>query len=503
MSFTGFLQGAFLAAYFLALGLLCLYGLHRYYLVYLRHRYRDCPPPATAVRDWPTVTVQLPIYNERYVAPRLLEAIRRLDYPRDRLEVQVLDDSTDDTPLLLEPAIARLRAEGFDIHLLRRTDRRGYKAGALAAGLGQAGGEFIAIFDADFCPPPDFLRRMLPYFTDENIGMVQARWGFLNAGYSRLTRSQSVFLDAHFLIEHLARHRSGRFFNFNGTAGVWRKRCLTEAGGWQADTLTEDLDISYRAQLRGWRFVFAADVIVPSELPVEMTSFRQQQHRWAKGSIQTARKLLGEILASAWPWKVKIEAFFHLTGNVAMLLLLFFSVALLPSILIRQSLGWQMASWIELPLFVLAAPSAAFFYVTAQRAAGDGWWHSLQRVPFLMALGTGMALNSAKAVLEGWHGRDSEFRRTPKHGIEIGSDSLVGKVYRGRLDSVTVGEVALAIYFLGGFVLAVAQRSYVAAPFLFIFFSGYAYVSLISLRQNAGRFWRPRRLQWSTDTPAS
>src|SRR3989344_3246329 len=498
MSFASFLQSAFLAAYFLALGLLCLYGLHRYHLVFLRNKYRDRPPPTTAVHDWPTVTVQLPIYNERYVAPRLLEAIRRLNYPRDRLEVQVLDDSTDDTPRLLEPLMERMRV----VHR-RRTDRCGYKAGALAAGLAQARGEFVAIFDADFCPPPDFLRRMLPYFTEENTGMVQARWGFLNADYSWLTRAQSVFLDAHFLIEHLARHRSGRCFNFNGTAGVWRKSCLMDAGGWQADTLTEDLDISYRAQLRGWRFVFATDVIAPSELPVEMTSFRQQQHRWAKGSIQTARKLLGEILASAWPWKVKIEAFFHLTGNAAMLLLLFFSVALLPSVLIRQSLGWQMASWIELPLFVLAAPSAAFFYVTAQRAAGAGWWRGLRRVPLLMALGTGMALNNAKAVLEALLGRDSEFRRTPKHGIGTGPDSLTGKVYRGRLDIVTVGELALAIYFLGGFALAVAQRSYVAAPFLLIFFSGYAYVSLISLRQNAGRFWRLRRLQWSTDTPAS
>ena len=503
MSFASFLQSAFLAAYFLALGLLCLYGLHRYHLVFLRNKYRDRPPPTTAVHDWPTVTVKLPIYNERYVAPRLLEAIRRLNYPRDRLEVQVLDDSTDDTPRLLEPLMERMRAEGMRVVHRRRTDRCGYKAGALAAGLAQARGEFVAIFDADFCPPPDFLRRMLPYFTEENTGMVQARWGFLNADYSWLTRAQSVFLDAHFLIEHLARHRSGRCFNFNGTAGVWRKSCLMDAGGWQADTLTEDLDISYRAQLRGWRFVFATDVIAPSELPVEMTSFRQQQHRWAKGSIQTARKLLGEILASAWPWKVKIEAFFHLTGNAAMLLLLFFSVALLPSVLIRQSLGWQMASWIELPLFVLAAPSAAFFYVTAQRAAGAGWWRGLRRVPLLMALGTGMALNNAKAVLEALLGRDSEFRRTPKHGIGTGPDSLTGKVYRGRLDIVTVGELALAIYFLGGFVLAVAQRSYVAAPFLLIFFSGYAYVSLISLRQNAGRFWRLRRLQWSTDTPAS
>ncbi|MCR4347761.1 MAG: glycosyltransferase family 2 protein [Sulfuricaulis sp.] len=501
MSFAGFLQGGFLAVYFLALGLLCLYGLHRYHLVYLRYRYRDRPPLTAPVRDWPTVTVQLPIYNERYVAPRLLEAIRWLDYPRDRLEVQVLDDSTDDTTLRLEPVIARLRAEGWRVTHTCRGNRRGYKAGALAEGLEQADGEFVAIFDADFLPPPDFLRRMLPYFTDANIGMVQARWGFLNGDYSLLTRLQSIFLDAHFLIEHLARHRSGRFFNFNGTAGVWRKSCLIDAGGWMADTLTEDLDISYRAQLRGWHFVFAADVIAPSELPVEMTSFRLQQHRWAKGSIQTARKLLVAVIASPFSWKVKVEAFFHLTNNVAMLLLVFFSVALLPSVLIRQSLGWQMAAWIELPLFVLAAPSAALFYVTAQRAAGVGGWCSLGRVPLLMALGTGMALNAARAVLEGWLGRESEFRRTPKHGIQTGADFPASKVYRGRLDAVTAGELLLSAYFLVAFVFAMAQRLYIPAPFLFIFFSGYAYVSLVSLRQNAGR-WRAGRWQLSQDIPA-
>ena len=503
MVFTGFLQGAFLAAYFLALGLLCVYGLHRYHLVYLRHRYRDRAPPARTVRNWPAVTVQLPVYNERYVAPRLLEAIRNLDYPRERLEVQVLDDSTDDTPVLLEPAIARLRAEGFDIHVLHRTDRRGYKAGALAAGLEQAGGEFIAIFDADFCPPPDFLRRMLPYFTDDNIGMVQARWGFLNRGYSLLTRLQSVFLDAHFLIEHFARHRSGRFFNFNGTAGVWRRHCLMDAGGWQADTLTEDLDISYRAQLRGWRFVFADEVLAPSELPVEMTAFRLQQHRWARGSIQTARKLLGGILASGLPWKIKTEAFFHLTNNFAMLLLVCFSVALLPAVLLRQHLGWQIAAWIELPLFVLVAPAAGFFYVTAQRANGDGWWRSLRRVPLLMALGTGLALNNARAVLEGWFGRETEFRRTPKHGIQGDAGSPAGKSYRARPDAVTVGELLLAIYFLGGFVFALTHGLYVVAPFLLIFFMGYAYVSLLSLQQGPGRWRGLRSWRLSRNLPAS
>ena len=487
------LQIAMLPIYFLTLALLVVYGLHRYQLTWLYRKHkRDVPPAGVLPPDLPVVTVQLPLFNERYVAPRLLESIRRLDYPRVRLEVQVLDDSTADTARVLEPVISRMRAEGFDIHHLRRTDRRGYKAGALAAGLSQARGEFIAIFDADFVPEPDFLRRLLPYFHDAKVGMAQARWGYLNGDYSLLTKLQSIYLEAHFIIEHLARNRSGRFFNFNGTAGVWRKRCLIDAGGWEADTLTEDLDISYRAQLRGWKFVFAPEVIAPSELPAEMTAFRQQQHRWAKGSVQVARKLLREILASRQPWKVKMEAWFHLTNNFAFLLMMFFSIALLPSMLLRRQLGWETSAWLELAIFVLATPSAVFFYMTSQRATKRSGWRSLMYVPLLMALGTGLALNNSRAVVEALFGGCVEFKRTPKHGMEGQAGTWTDKIYTGRLDLVVLGEVTMAVYFAIAAYFALTRGLYLAVPFLLIFLSGFLFVSLTSLWQTSERHWRFR-----------
>lgn len=493
MSAAEWLRIAFLLCYFLALTLLVGYGLHRYQLTWLHRRHKNNTPAIGPLpSDPPAVTVQLPLFNERYVAPRLLESIRRMDYPRDRLEVQVLDDSTDDTPGVIEPVIARMRAEGFDIHHLRRADRRGYKAGALAAGLTQARGEFIAIFDADFVPAPDFLRRLLPYFHDAGVGMVQARWGYLNDDYSLLTKLQSIYLDAHFIIEHLARNRSGRFFNFNGTAGVWRRSCLVSAGDWQSDTLTEDLDISYRAQLRGWKFVFAPEVIAPSELPAEMTSFRQQQHRWAKGSVQVARKLLREILASRHPLKVKVEAWFHLTNNFAFLLMAFFSIALLPSMLLRRQLGWETSTWLELAIFVLATPSAIFFYMTSQRATQRSGWRSLMYVPLLMALGTGLALNNSRAVLEALFGRRVEFKRTPKHGMEGQAGTWTDKIYTGRLDFVVLGELTMAVYFAVAAYFALTRELYLAVPFLLIFLSGFLFVSLMSLWQTGARHWRFR-----------
>ena len=291
------LQNIFLLFYLLVLLLLCIYGAHRYQLVYLFNKYKSKHPviPLNA-SELPRVTIQIPIYNEQYVLERVLRSLHQLEYPRDRLEIQVLDDSIDETTIIAQQLVEEMRNEQFDIHHLHRTDREGYKAGALNAGLQCAKGEFIAIFDADFAPDSQFLIKTLPHFSNSSVGMVQARWGYMNRRYSLLTRLQAVYLDAHFMIEHLSRNRSGRFFNFNGTAGIWRKDCLISAGGWEFETLTEDLDISYRAQLAGWEFIFLPDVVVPSELPVEMNSFKLQQHRWAKGSIQTAIKLLVPIL---------------------------------------------------------------------------------------------------------------------------------------------------------------------------------------------------------------
>ena len=488
-----FLQNTFLISYFLVLGLLCLYALHRYYLLFLFHKYKSRhlrPAPGTLTQ--PIVTLQIPIFNERYVIGKLLDSIRRLDYPRDRLEVQVLDDSTDDTPQLIQPLIEKMRREGINIQHLCRSKRTGYKAGALAEGLTQSQGEFIAIFDADFRPPPEFLTQTLPYFRDDRVGMVQARWGYLNQDYSLLTKLQAMFLDAHFMIEHLVRNRSGRFFNFNGTAGIWRKTCLNSAGGWQADTLTEDLDISYRAQLQGWRFVFAPEVVAPSELPVEILSFKTQQHRWAKGSIQTAAKLLRPILTSPYSWKVKLEAFFHLTGNFSYLLMIYLSLAMLPSMLIRYQLGWHATLWIELPMLLLATPSVAIFYITAQRVLGKNWYRSILYIPMLMGLGIGLALNNGRAVLEVLFGIGSEFKRTPKHGVEGDIGSWMDKRYRGRLDFSLALEIFMAVYFLFTLHIALRHELYIAIPFLLLFLFGFTYVSLSSLMQGAGSFYHRR-----------
>jgi len=316
-------------AYFVALAGLSCYGLHRYWIVYLYYRHRGhVPRPTARFTVLPRITVQLPVYNEMYVVERLVDAVVAFDYPRDQLEIQVLDDSTDETTEIVDRKVRDLQRQGVDIQHVRRSQRHGFKAGALQHGLALAKGEFIAIFDADFVPDPDLLQRLIPYLADPRIGMLQARWGHLNAHYSLLTRVQSIILDGHFLIEQTARARSGRFFNFNGTAGIWRKRCIEDAGGWHADTLAEDLDLSYRAQLRGWQFLFLPEIIVPAELPVEMNAFKTQQHRWAKGSVQTCKKILPQLWRSDVPLKIKLEGTVHLTSNFGYLLLLVMCLAL-------------------------------------------------------------------------------------------------------------------------------------------------------------------------------
>ena len=324
------------------------YGIHRYAIIYLflKNRKRE-PKPLSRFEQLPKVTVQLPIFNEFYVVERLLRSVSELDYPRDRLQIQVLDDSTDDTCDLTSNCAEKLRARGFNVDLIRRVDRTGFKAGALAVGLEAAAGEFVCILDADFVPPPDLLKKTIDFFTDPKVGMIQTRWGHLNRGYSLLTRVQAMFLDGHLLLEQTARSRSGRFFNFNGTAGLWRKTCIAEAGGWQHDTLTEDLDLSYRAQLAGWKFIFLTDVVTPAELPVDMNGFKSQQHRWTKGSIQTCKKLLPTIWRSELPFLIKLEATGHLTSNFAYLLLACLCVLLHPSTGGPQ--GWVRTLLIDVP----------------------------------------------------------------------------------------------------------------------------------------------------------
>ena len=473
-----------LVAYFFVLIILAVYGWHRYYLVYLYMRNRDKEPrPGPALSPTPIVTIQLPLYNEMYVADRLIEAVCHIDYPRERLEIQVLDDSTDETRAIAELAVRRYAAEGFDIRYFHRADRMGYKAGALEAGLNAARGEFIAIFDADFLPPSQFLNELMPHFADAQVGMVQARWGHINQDYSLLTKIQSILLDGHFVLEHGARNRSGRFFNFNGTAGIWRRTAIADAGGWQHDTLTEDLDLSYRAQLRGWRFVFVSSVIAPAEVPVEMNGFKSQQHRWAKGSIQTCRKLLPQILRADVPLGVKAEAFFHLTANFNYPLMCVLSVLMFPSMVIRYNMGWYEMLLIDVPLFFAATFSVCNFYMICQREIHSDWLARLKYLPFLMSIGIGLSINNTRAVFEALFNKHTEFNRTPKYRIEGDGDEWVGKKYRQSVQIQPLIELALGLYFTWTVFYALASQIYATVPFLVLFQIGFLYTGLVSLVQ--------------------
>jgi cellulose synthase/poly-beta-1,6-N-acetylglucosamine synthase-like glycosyltransferase len=473
-----------LAAYFFILVILAVYGWHRYYLVYLYRKGKTATPtPAGQLDPLPLVTVQLPVYNEMYVVERLIDAVCRLEYPLDRLEIQVLDDSTDETREIAELAVRRYAAQGFDISYVHRRDRTGYKAGALRAGLAQAKGRFIAIFDADFTPTPDFLVRTVHFFSDPRVAMVQARWGHINRDYSLLTKIQAMLLDGHFVLEHGGRNRAGLFFNFNGTAGVWRREAIVDAGGWQHDTLTEDLDLSYRAQLRGWKFVFLQDLVSPAEVPVEMNGFKSQQHRWAKGSIQTCRKLLPRILASDQPLAVKAEAFFHLTANFNYLLMVGLSMLMLPAMVVRYNMGWYEMLLIDLPLFFAATASVANFYLVSQRELYKDWRNRVRYLPFLMSIGIGLAVNNTRAVIEALLGRQSEFARTPKYRIEGESDDWMGKRYRQSLPVQPLVELALGLYFSGAVFYALANGIYGTLPFLVLFQAGFLYTGLLSIMQ--------------------
>ena len=467
--------------YFGLLGLLSVYGVHRVFILALYWWHRADPPVAGALPTLPRVTVQLPVFNERAVVERLIDAACALDWPADRLEVQVLDDSTDDTVTVSRAAAARWRARGVAVSVHHRTERTGYKAGALAAGMREATGDYLAVFDADFVPEPGFLRSVMPHLAgDPGVGMVQARWGHLNEHTGLLTRLEAVLLDGHFVLEHTARHRSGRYFNFNGTAGVWRRACIESAGGWAHDTLTEDLDLSYRAQLAGWRFVFLKDHVVPAELPTDMAAFKTQQHRWAKGTMQAARKLLLPILRSGIPLRVKVEAMVHLTSNLAYPLVLLLAVLLPPTIVLRGRSDVHELLLIDLPAFLLSSGSVALFYVAAEREAHGQVWSRLWRVPLVMSLGIGIAVNQSRAVVEGLLGRDVTFVRTPKAGA-VDGQTPTDPGYRAEVGWTPRVELALALYFAVSLGLVVAEGWYASVPFLLLFGTGFGYVGLGSL----------------------
>jgi cellulose synthase/poly-beta-1,6-N-acetylglucosamine synthase-like glycosyltransferase len=462
------------------------YGIHRYVIIYLFLKNRKrAAVPAGRFEPLPKVTVQLPIYNEIYVVERLLKSVSELDYPRELLQIQVLDDSTDNTREVTTSCVEELRQRGFDVELIHRNDRVGFKAGALATGLRSAN-EFVCILDADFVPPRDLLRRTIDFFTNPKVGMIQTRWGHLNRCYSLLTRVQAMFLDGHLLLEQTARSRSGRFFNFNGTAGLWRRSCIEEAGGWQHDTLTEDLDLSYRAQLAGWKFIFLPDVVTPAELPVDMNGFKSQQHRWTKGSIQTCKKLLPTIWRSKLPLLIKLEATGHLMSNFAYLLLACLCVLLHPST--GGPTGWVRTFLIDIPIFLTASLSVAVFYICAQRELNPRtWMREILLLPCLLALGVGLSLNNARAVLEAMFNHQSDFARTPKYGIERKAQPWRDCKYMPLKSLLPIFELAFAAYFTYFVWFAIAHEQFLSLPFLVMFQGGFLYVSLSSLAQ-----WWPK-----------
>ena len=472
---------------------LSLYGLHRYLIVYLYLKNkRNVPVPAGHFEQLPRVTVQLPIFNELYVVERLLDAVAKLDYPRDLLDVQVLDDSTDETRELANKLADNMRTLGLDITHVHRVDRTGFKAGALENGLQSAKGEFILILDADFVPAPDVLLKTIHYFKDEKVGMIQTRWGHLNRTYSMLTRVQAMFLDGHLLLEQTGRNRSGRFINFNGTAGVWRKSCIVDAGGWQHDTLTEDLDLSYRAQIKGWNFVFLPNLVTPAELPVDMNGFKSQQHRWTKGSIQTCRKLLPAVWRAKLPLKVKIEGTVHLTSNYAFLLLAFICVLMHPG-----AGGGTHGMWhtllLDIPIFITGSMPAIIFYIVSQRELYPrSWWREVLYLPALLAVTIGLAVNNAWAVIQGMAGATGEFTRTPKYGIQTRTQSWKKSKYSVAKNILPLIEVAFAVYFIYFLTHEVIAANWYAVPFLSLFACGFTYVALCSLAQ-----WFPQlRAPW-------
>lgn len=478
-----------LAVYLVSLFCLFLYGINCYIMIFLHRRAKDqmLGQDEEVWKGWqaadhqlPWVTVQLPVYNERYVIQRLIDAVVRLEYPRDRLEIQVLDDSTDETTAIAAPLIDRYRRAGFDITLRHRTQRTGYKAGALKEGLAVGRGEFVAIFDADFMPDPDFLMKTLPFFEDPTIAMVQTRWGHINRDYSLLTLAQSFGIDGHFYVEQAARCWSGLFMNFNGTAGIWRRKAIDDAGGWQADTLTEDLDLSYRAQLKGWRMKFLPQVVCPAEVPVQISAAKSQQHRWAKGSIQTAIKLIPRIVRADVPLFTKYQGIFHLTNYMVHPLMLVVAMSSPLLLWFEGFFSLREHLFAAAAFFSIATFGPSSMYLYAQKHLYPDWKQRLRYFPSLLIFGTGIALNNTKAILEAVLNVDGAFVRTPKFRIEKKSDTWVGKRYRPPIPWLSFLEGLLALYCIYGVSLFI-QRARLIDPFLLLYTIGFATVAFMSI----------------------
>ncbi len=468
------------ALYLGAALLLALYGMHTLLLTFIRWRYRPkatVPPSPTATPD---VTVQLPIYNEAHVIQRLIDAVASLDWPRERLHIQVLDDSDDETTALAMAGAEKWQRAGVDIAVVRRPTRAGYKAGALAHGLLTAKGEFIAIFDADFVPSPDFLRRTVPHLlADPRVGFIQTRWGHLNAEESPLTRAQALALDGHFVVEQAARQAAGWFIGFNGTAGIWRRSCIADAGGWRYDTLAEDLDLSYRAQLRGWRGRYLGDVVSPAEVPPQLLALKRQQSRWAQGSIQCLRLLAGPVWRSGRPLALRLAALLHLSGYLVHPLMLILLLTTLPLLWSDAGARWPLA------YMSLASLGPPLLYATAQRELypRGRWLRRYAFLPVLVFIGTGVALSNAWAVCRGLRAPGGTFKRTPKFRREGQRGGWLGQRYKLPLEGTVAGEILLALYALAAVGVAAARAHYWAIPFLALYVGGFGLVAGLALWQ--------------------
>lgn len=478
------------ALYLLCLSGLFLYGTNCYVLLLLFYRnrrkgekeYQDVLKDferSPWKKDLPRVTVQLPIYNERYVVGRLAKAVSALDYPRDRLEIQLLDDSTDDSVEIISELVTDYRKQGIPIAHLQRSNRQGFKAGALREGMEKASGEFFAIFDADFVPPPDFLRKTVPYFLNPKVGMVQVRWSHINPDYSLLTRAQSIGIDSHFSIEQGARAWSGLFLNFNGTAGIWRREAISEAGGWQADTLTEDMDLSYRAQLAGWQLKYLLEVACPAELPAQMAAFKSQQFRWAKGSMQTARKIIPTLLKTPCSWFAKWQAILHMTHYMVHPLMLVTILLSYPVVLIQKN---ESRPWLLIGafiLFLMATLGPSILYLASQRLLYSDWRSRIRWISLMTLIGTGVSLNNARAVLEGLLFSGGKFIRTPKFGV-FRPDDLRARImgYGLKMDLLPYLEFALGAYALFALSKAMTTPAILISPFFFMYTCGFFYIAL-------------------------
>ena len=491
------LEIIFFIIYALNMVLLFYYGIHTYLMVYWCNKYRNNTAlTGKRLASHPMVTVQIPVFNEKYVVERVIRGAAEIDYPKTKLEIQVLDDSTDETLDISRRLVEKYRREGYLIKLFHREKRTGHKGGALREAMEKAGGEFIAVFDADFVPHRDFLKATLPVLMEDGrMGMVQTRWGHMNADYSMLTRAQSIGIDGHFIIDQIARGGSGRLFmNFNGTAGIWRKECIVDAGNWQDDTLTEDFDLSYRAMLRGWKFRYLKDIVNPQELPVQVSAYKSQQFRWAKGSIQTAMKLAGRILLSRERPIVKAEALTHLTYYSVHPLMIINILCTVPLLSYLPELSkYTYPFYIAGPLFTLASLGPLFFYAYSQFFLYEDWKRRILFVPFMMIFGAGIAVNNTKAFLEALAGKKSGFVRTPKHGISKKGDGWKDKKYRSPVSAVSLLELVMGTISLYGIVAAFRGGSYFVIPFLAIYTVSFFFIFILEMAQTISQRRGPRQ----------